>query len=45
LFLPGYGDDELGFYTVYSEVFNTLAKEDMEYMDEKDSDFEVRPSR
>jgi hypothetical protein len=37
----GYGDDELGFYTVYNEVFNTLAKEDMDHMDEQESDFEV----
>ncbi len=40
-FIPGYGDDELGFYTVYNEVFNTLAKEDMDHMDEQESDFEV----
>ena len=37
----GYGDDEQGFYTVYTEVFNTIAKEDLEHMDEQDSDFEV----
>jgi hypothetical protein len=39
--IEGYGDDELGFYTVYNEVFNTLAKEDMDHMDEQESDFEV----
>jgi DnaJ family protein A protein 5 len=38
----GYGDDEKGFYNVYNEVFNTIAKEDMEHMDEQESDFEVR---
>ncbi len=44
-FCAGYGDDEQGFYTVYNEVFNTLAKEDLEHMDEQeDSDFEVRLS-
>ena len=37
----GYGDDEMGFYTVYNEVFNTLTKEDMDHMDEQDSDFEA----
>jgi hypothetical protein len=26
---------------VYNEVFNTLAKEDMDHMDEQESDFEV----
>jgi len=37
----GFGDDEKGFYTVFREVFNTVAKEDLEFMDEQDSDFEV----
>jgi hypothetical protein len=41
ILFEGYGDDELGFYTVYNEVFNTLAKEDMDHMDEQESDFEV----
>jgi len=36
----GFGDDEMGFYGVYNEVFNTLIKEDMDFVDE-DSDFEV----
>ncbi len=26
---------------MYNEVFNTLAKEDMDHMDEQESDFEV----
>jgi len=37
----GFGDDEMGFYGVYNEVFNTLIKEDMDFIDEEDSDFEV----
>ncbi len=41
ILFAGYGDDETGFYTVYNEVFNTLAKEDMDHMDEQESDFEV----
>ncbi|KAJ9576416.1 hypothetical protein L9F63_006728 [Diploptera punctata] len=37
----GYGDDEKGFFTVYREVFNKLAAEDVDYMSDVDSDFEV----
>lgn len=37
----GYGDDEKGFYSVYREVFNTIAAEDSEFMQSEDSDFEV----
>merc|ERR1740128_1604536 len=37
----GYGDDEKGFYTVFREVFNTIAKEDSDFMNEQDSDFEI----
>jgi len=37
----GFGDDESGFYGVYIEVFNTLAKEDMDFIDDEDSDFEI----
>jgi len=37
----GFGDDEGGFYGVYDEVFNTLAKEDMDFIDDEDSDFEI----
>ena len=37
----GWGDDENGFYGVFKEVFNTIASEDMEFMDEQDEDFEV----
>lgn len=36
----GFGDDEMGFYGVYNEVFNELIKQDMDFIDE-DSDFEV----
>nr|XP_016928667.1 dnaJ homolog subfamily C member 21 [Drosophila suzukii] len=32
----GYGDDEQGFYRVYTEVFVQIAAEDMEFMDEDD---------
>ncbi|KAK2149764.1 hypothetical protein LSH36_437g02101 [Paralvinella palmiformis] len=39
----GYGDDEKGFYAVYSKVFETIAAEDLEFMDEEDSDFEFPP--
>ncbi|NWT45471.1 DJC21 protein, partial [Chroicocephalus maculipennis] len=28
----GYGDDEKGFFTVYRQVFEKIAKEEMEYM-------------
>lgn len=37
----GYGDDDKGFYTVYSEVFNKLAAEDLEHISDEDSDFEI----
>merc|ERR1712096_507764 len=34
-------DDESGFYGVYNEVLNILAKEDMDFIDDEDSDFEI----
>lgn len=37
----GYGDDEKGFYAVYRNVFKTLAEQDYEFMDDKDSDWEM----
>lgn len=37
----GYGDDEKGFYTIYRNVFEKLAAEDLEYTKEGDSDEEV----
>jgi len=37
----GFGDDKKGFYSVYREVFYIIAKEDSEFMDEQDSDFEI----
>jgi len=37
----GFTDEETGFYGVYDEVFNTLAKEDMDFIDDEDSDFEI----
>lgn len=37
----GYGDDEKGFYAVYNEVFNKLAAEESEYMQDGGSDFEI----
>ncbi|KAM9509710.1 dnaJ homolog subfamily C member 21 isoform 2-T2 [Guaruba guarouba] len=32
----GYGDDEKGFFTVYREVFEKIAKEEVEYMTQED---------
>ncbi|KAJ8925946.1 hypothetical protein NQ315_009798 [Exocentrus adspersus] len=32
----GYDDDENGFYTVYRNVFENIAKEDMEFIEEKE---------
>lgn len=32
----GYGDDKNGFYTIYREVFEKIAKEDLEYMENKE---------
>ncbi|XP_017010391.2 dnaJ homolog subfamily C member 21 [Drosophila takahashii] len=32
----GYGDDEQGFYRVYTDVFVQIASEDLEFMDEDD---------
>ncbi|XP_065168565.1 dnaJ homolog subfamily C member 21-like [Atheta coriaria] len=32
----GFGDDDAGFYTVYRNVFEQIAKEDMEHMDNKE---------
>ncbi|KAK3930209.1 DnaJ-like protein subfamily C member 21 [Frankliniella fusca] len=37
----GYGDDEGGFYSVYREVFNKIAAEDSEFMEDGDSDYEI----
>lgn len=37
----GFGDDDGGFYSVYREVFNKIAAEDSEYMEDGDSDFEI----
>ncbi|NXW82561.1 DJC21 protein, partial [Alopecoenas beccarii] len=34
----GYGDDEKGFFTVYRQVFETVAKEEMEYMTKEDTE-------
>jgi DnaJ homolog subfamily A member 5 len=38
----GFGDDDEGFYSVYRKVFEKLAAEDIEYMDDAD-DFEKIP--
>ncbi|XP_044738344.1 dnaJ homolog subfamily C member 21 [Chrysoperla carnea] len=38
----GYGDDEQGFYSVYRKVFETIASEDIEYMDTEE-EFEQIP--
>uniref|UniRef100_A0A8C9KXV1 DnaJ heat shock protein family (Hsp40) member C21 n=1 Tax=Serinus canaria TaxID=9135 RepID=A0A8C9KXV1_SERCA len=32
----GYGDDEKGFFTVYRQVFEKIAKEELEYMAQED---------
>ena len=42
----GFGDDEKGFYSVYREVFNSLAAEDAEFLDGDSEDEEeyLRPS-
>ncbi|XP_074641526.1 dnaJ homolog subfamily C member 21-like [Tubulanus polymorphus] len=37
----GYGDDEDGFYTVYRTVFEALAAEDAEFMEQDDSDYNM----
>ncbi|KFU86004.1 DnaJ subfamily C member 21, partial [Chaetura pelagica] len=34
----GYGDDEKGFFTVYQQVFEKIAKEEMEYMTQEDTE-------
>ncbi|XP_023799718.1 dnaJ homolog subfamily C member 21, partial [Cyanistes caeruleus] len=34
----GYGDDEKGFFTVYRQVFEKIAKEELEYMTQEDSE-------
>ncbi|NXY87706.1 DJC21 protein, partial [Alcedo cyanopectus] len=34
----GYGDDEKGFFAIYRQVFEKIAKEEMEYMTEEDSE-------
>ena len=38
----GFGDDKQGFYKVYCGIFETIAAEDIEYMD-KAEDFETIP--
>ena len=37
----GFGDDDKGFYAVYTEVFNTLAAEDSEFMDGSDDEEDI----
>ncbi|NXO63771.1 DJC21 protein, partial [Phainopepla nitens] len=32
----GYGDDEMGFFTVYRQVFEKIAKEELEYTTQED---------
>jgi len=34
-------DDDQSFYSVYREVFNTIAAEDLEFADDEDSEFEI----
>ncbi|XP_030322726.1 dnaJ homolog subfamily C member 21 [Calypte anna] len=34
----GYGDDEKGFFTVYRQVFEKIAKEEMEYITQEDTE-------
>ncbi|NWR76212.1 DJC21 protein, partial [Centropus unirufus] len=34
----GYGDDEKGFFTVYRQVFEKIAKEEMEYITREDAE-------
>lgn len=38
----GFGDDKEGFYSVYAGIFETIAAEDIEYMD-KEAEFETIP--
>ncbi|XP_023030265.2 dnaJ homolog subfamily C member 21 [Leptinotarsa decemlineata] len=37
----GYGDDKNGFYSVYRNVFDKIAKEDMEFMEDKEEFCEI----
>ncbi|XP_062575627.1 dnaJ homolog subfamily C member 21-like [Saccostrea cucullata] len=37
----GFSDDDKGFYAVYRVVFDLLAEEDYEFMDDKESDQEI----
>lgn len=37
----GYSDDDQGFYAVYRVVFELLAEEDYEFLEDKDSDQEI----
>nr|CAG4643295.1 EOG090X085R [Ilyocryptus agilis] len=37
----GFGDDEQSFFSVYRELFNKIAAEDMEFAHDQDSDFEI----
>uniref|UniRef100_A0A8C1RM20 DnaJ homolog subfamily C member 21 n=1 Tax=Cyprinus carpio TaxID=7962 RepID=A0A8C1RM20_CYPCA len=40
----GYGDDEKGFYTIYRNVFETIAKEEMDHSKDEEEDEEQFPS-
>ncbi|ENN72807.1 hypothetical protein HUJ04_013378 [Dendroctonus ponderosae] len=37
----GFGDDAQGFYTIYRTVFEAIAKEDLEFMDDKEEFSEI----
>lgn len=39
----GYGDDEKGFYTVYRNLFESIAKEELEHSKEEEDEFEDFP--
>uniref|UniRef100_A0A8B9KFZ9 DnaJ homolog subfamily C member 21 n=1 Tax=Astyanax mexicanus TaxID=7994 RepID=A0A8B9KFZ9_ASTMX len=40
----GYGDDEKGFYTVYRNLFESIAKEEMEHSKEEDDECDDFPT-
>ncbi|XP_072517839.1 dnaJ homolog subfamily C member 21 [Salminus brasiliensis] len=40
----GYGDDEKGFYTVYRNLFESIAKEELEHTKEEDDECEDFPT-
>ncbi|KAM9450642.1 dnaJ homolog subfamily C member 21 isoform 2-T2 [Clarias gariepinus] len=40
----GYGDDEQGFYTVYRNLFESIAKEELEHSKEEDNEFDDFPT-